>query len=253
MPRRKPRLPDVPDIDVIPPVNFSRGANGDKSFYKRRDALEIARIFNRYQRGEKTFLTAESKMSKMHGCRMCPYWGSSRCYHDLPYGKTHANGICEERLSEIMEYVRMGFGYSGKEARRNEVIHKIQNHIIALESHLVDYRQKRLEEIMQKKLENSGVDLSGESSASVIRSHLSKEELAYDRYETNIMGQIQLLADKFAAYLHEDMKLEKKFSPEKGKDQITPMQIGEALRKANAELLEGSVEYDDNPLRLEEA
>ena len=223
---RKARVPEVPDIPEMFAPKIAHSMSPKKSLFARRDALEWSRFMSVYERGEKVFLRKNTKIARMHGCKLCPYWNSTSCYHSLPLGEVHKNGICEERLSEVVEYVRMGLTFSGKEAKRNEVVHKVANHIIVLERNLSDYRARKMKDIMDER----GV---------VVASDLERKEIMYDAYEMKIMGQVQMLADKYAGYMGEDLALELKAGRERGPRDVTPMDVGLALKRANRALLEG--------------
>ncbi len=93
---RSVKVPEVPDIPEMFAPKIAHSMSPKKSLFARRDALEWSRFMSVYERGEKVFLRKNNKITRMHGCKLCPYWNSTSCYHSLPLGEVGARGQSKE-------------------------------------------------------------------------------------------------------------------------------------------------------------
>ncbi len=174
---------------------------------------DMKRHVDAFKEGRVMTPTETTILAKIHGCRHCPYYGSTMCYHytEVIPPKVHSNRICGDRWNEIMSYAVQSQSYHGKVARRTEILEKIGNHITLLEANLADYRQKRM-----AKITNQGT---------VPLESLSHEQVKFDDYEMGLLAQIEKLAAVFADQLLGELRLEKKSSTDNSKMNLQQFNI----------------------------
>lgn len=228
--RNIPKLPDIPKMRI---VKFKPGVQVIKHAWISI-STNIVKLLDARIRGEDwtIYINNKEPLSRQFGCKMCPYYGTNRCYHGLIPPKLHVNGLCSERANEILDYAEMSNSCSGKEIMRTEVLQKVANHINILESNLSDYRNKRLEEL----------------AASGNYANRNSKDMKFDQYEMMVMGQIQKLSLMLSGEMQADIEFAKKLHNGDGIKRITVQDlnifIGDSA-KALAKL------EHDNPIDVE--
>ena len=206
----------------------------------------ISTLITKRNNGEEITLNNHKRhdgvIQRNHGCPHCPYWGSSKCYYDLAPPKVHANGICMERLHEILDYAEMGQSLNGKDIKRAEVIENVHKHIILLETNLAEYRKKKYEGLLYKR------DESGELHQIRDIKDLDLKEIKFDSYEKEILDQINHLSMAYHVEMRKDTQFEKQLDEEKKRTKVFNIQemnqyMNNAAKKL-AELENDSIEAD---------
>lgn len=206
----------------------------------------ISTLLTKRNNGKEITLDNSNKdigiMQRNHGCQHCPYWGSSKCYYNLAPPKMHANGICMERLHEILDYAEMSQSLNGKDIKRAEVIENVHRHIILLETNLAEYRKKKYEGLLYKR------DESGELHQIREVQDLDLKEIRFDKYEKEILDQINHLSMAYHQEMRKDTQFEKTLSEEKKRTKVFNIQemnqyMNNAAKKL-AELENDAIDVD---------
>lgn len=225
-----PPLPKhIPPLIVPKFANIRKEQNRIQSGGKL--AMSLAMLSEARKDGQQKTVTNGKLATRTFGCKMCPYYGSTRCYHGIVPPAKHMNGICNDRLDEVMNYVEMSHTYSGKEAYRNEVLYKIVNQIILLESNLQDYKDAKFKKQSQTvEVSDDGTVTGGSLEDRKVT------DIMFDEYEEKIMDQIMKLSSLYSNFVGEDIRLEKKIRSRlelqkgKGPQKISIQQFNQFLR-----------------------
>ena len=222
----------LPKLPVLPKRLSSGLMDGKSQVYSlSKDALRVeseafGKLLELRASGLPFSVSKVGPVVRNHGCRQCPWYGSSFCFHLLFPPDVHVDGICRERLDELLDVAVLYGSSDGLLIRKHEAVERVRKHILLLEVNLSDYRSKRLSAL---KGANRGLD------------GISFEDVAFDGYEVELRRQLEVLSVKYAEFLQNEDRLSVK-----GSDSVvralTPLDVGRWLRESRI------VEVPDVPL-----
>lgn len=185
-----------------------------------REGHDILSLIELRGHGEALVVLPDSPVARYHGCRNCPWYGSSFCFLKIVPPSVYEGGICNGRLNEVLDIAEIAGSSDGLQIRKREVAERIRNHILILEANLADYAVKRA--AFKRNIQDCPLD-EGESLA-----QRNFELSQFDSYQQNLQRQIELLSVKFAEFL----QLESKLEDGKGRIHITlsPLDVGRMIR-----------------------
>lgn len=211
-------LPDLPRIPKMPRRTCSSNLDGSipivSSSIALRESCDMESLISQRSTGAfPLIVSSDSPIVRFHGCRSCPWYGSSFCFEKVVPPNVFVNGICQGRLNEVLDIAELHNSPDGLKIRKIETVERIRRHILILESNLVDYTSKRfklLEDLKSKPLVDSNGDLIDDSNPLINSARAERELklLEFDSYQRGLQSQIQILSTKFAELLRDDEKLQ---------------------------------------------
>jgi len=182
--------------------------------------------------GRELVLDRNSAFVRMQGCRQCPYYATSFCWHGMWPPEEHGKGICMERLNELLDIAQCYGSADGLLIRKREAVERVRRQIVLLSANFTDYRNKRLQALsldidtgMVLDRVKAGLPVVGKGVDAV-----DFESLAFDEYEERLLSRLQALEVAYAKILEEEEKIGLKKDDTNIRKAVTLLDVGKLIR-----------------------